>query len=113
VIITSSHQFANGAARAIEEITEGTDRLIKLGSVGAPDGWKDLFEQKLLHGVFSWDNYEVLQEAAVAVKSAIRDDAAPQDYFPDTLFYRSANTFIHLSHPYSEDAPNRIFYFWR
>jgi len=112
-IVVSHHKYAPGAAAAIKDATEGTDRLIQLGSVGAPEGWKDLFEQKLLHGVFAWDNYVVLQGAAVAAKVAIRDGVPAQDFHPDVLYYRSATGFNHTSYPYSQDQPNRVGRFFR
>lgn len=111
-IMVTHHRYAAGAAAAIQAATAGSDRLIRLGSVWAPEGWKDLFGQKLLHGVFTWDNYEALMQAAVMVKVMIRDGATPANFYSDVLYYTSVTSYNHTSHPYSQDTPNRIGGFW-
>ncbi len=111
-VMVSHSRYAAGAAAAIQAVTAGTDRLIKLGSVFAPDTWKDLFDQKLLHGVFTWDNYLTLMQASVMAKVMIRDGVTPDNFYPDVLYYSRSTSFNHTSYPYSQDTPNRVGRFW-
>jgi len=109
-IVVTNPLYTAGAAEAIKAVTAGTDRLIKLGSLGAPVGWKDLFNQKLLQGVFSWDAYEVLQQAAVAVKVKVRDGVDTENYYPDCLYWTSATGYSHASYPYTLDPRMNAFF---
>lgn len=110
-IVVTSPQFAPGAAEAIKAATAGTDRLIKLGSVGAPENWKDLFNQKLLSAAFSFDSYQTYQQAAVIAKVMLMGGTS-YNFYPDVLFYTRADSYNHTSWPYSQDTPNRLASFW-
>lgn len=110
-IVVSNPQFAPGAAAAIKAATAGTDRLIKLGSVGAPEDWKSLFDQKLLSAAFSFDSYQTLQQAAVMAKILITGGTA-ENFYPDVLYYTRKDAYNHTSWPYSKDIPNRLASFW-
>lgn len=107
-------EYVPGIQQAIAEVYAGTDTLIKVGSIGAPEGWKEMFDNSTLHTVFGWDNYLVLQRAAVGVKVMLRDGETPEDFYPDGLYITSStSTPSRLSYPYSEDQPNRAARWWR
>lgn len=110
-IIVTNPQFAPGAAEAIKAATAGTDRLIKLGSIGAPENWKSLFDAKLLSAAFSFDSYQTLQQAAVMAKILITGGTV-ENYHPDVLYYTRKDAYNHTSWPYSKDTPNRLASFW-
>ena len=110
-IVVTNSQFAPGAAEAIKAATAGTDRLIKLGSVGAPEDWKSLFDQKLLSAAFTFDSYQTLQQAAVMAKIMLTGGTL-ENFYPDVLFYTRSNAYNHTSWPYSLDTPNRLASFW-
>jgi len=111
-VMVTDAKYAAGAAAAIQAATAGTDRLIKLGSVFAPTNWKQLFDDKLLHGVFTWDNYRSMLHAAVIAKVMVRDGETLENFYPDILYYSRSTSFNHTSHPYSQDTPSRAGRFW-
>ncbi len=109
-IIVTNPAYASGAAEAIRAATEGTDRLIKLGSLGAPENYKDLFDAKQLNAVIAWNNYGILLDAAVAMKVKLLGDE-PTSAFADIIFMTSATSWVSNSYPYL--SPSHIGRFWR
>lgn len=103
-IIVTDQRYAPGVAEIIQYAQDELGQSIKLGSFGVPEGWVDLFDQNLLHGAFSWDNYEILHVATQGLLQMISGGATPEDVYFDLFFYTGSSDPVTLAHPFDQFA---------
>jgi len=99
-IIVTDHSLAAGAAEMTKYVRDELGGVIRLGSLGVPINWEELFEQGLLHGIVGWDHYALLLQAASAVQQNITNGTPLEGAVIDALFYAPDGGQTEVTFPY-------------
>jgi ABC-type sugar transport system substrate-binding protein len=114
-VILADPALTAGTIEAIIAITEGTDRLIKVGSFGVPENKNQYWADKTMHMIVTQDHYNMFLDAALEIKMLlVASDPLEELSVPVGVWTgRTSNNY--MSYPYDYTSQLRFTFdrFWR
>lgn len=103
VLIVTDITHVAGAAETTQYMLTEYGQEIRLAVLGAPENWGDLISDKgLLHGMITWNQYDVLLQAVQAVEQYLLNDIPLESIKTDAIFYGGSAEPQTLSYPYTD-----------
>jgi ABC-type sugar transport system substrate-binding protein len=101
-ILVTEPKYAAGAAATVEYLRDELGQVVKVGSLGLPLAWEDLYARGLLHGVVGWDQYEIIRQATAGLLDIMSSGAKPENVLNDAIYYAADTSQSTIPYPYTE-----------